>query len=156
MHDLKLQKTSETSMEDMPHMVIDFDKIAELKLNYPDVFSRLKTMGSRMNSALLGIHLIFSAQSLHGMVDDSLFMMTDFKICSIMQSDVFTDVNNEVNWYPGRLNLQSNSYSEVQLLQLAYCCNEISDQNRSNYIWFFGRKSEKAELIDLIARYELD
>lgn len=58
---LKLQKTSETSMEDMPHMVIVFDEIAELKLNYPDVFSRLKTMGSRMNSALLGIHLIFSA-----------------------------------------------------------------------------------------------
>lgn len=74
------------------------------------------------------------------MVDDSLFMMTDFKICSIMQGDVFTDVNNEVNWYPGRLNLQSKSYSEVQLLQLAYCCNEISDQNRINYIWFFGMK----------------
>jgi len=42
------------------------------------------------------------------------------------------------------------------LIQLAYCWNEINDTNRDTYNWFFGKNSEKAELIDLIKRYELD
>ena len=65
-------------------------------------------------------------------------------------------VNNEISWCPGRLYLQSKSSSGVQLIQLAYCWNEIKDTNRDTYDWFFGKSSEKAELIDLIKRYELD
>lgn len=44
----------------------------------------------------------------------------------------------------------------IRGIQLAYCCNKINDANRINYNWFFGKKSEKEELIELIKRHELD
>lgn len=154
---LKLQKNSVYPMENMPHMVILFDEACDFKRLYPEMFFRLKELGSRMNATLLGIHLIFSTQSVYAFIDENVFKMSDFKICSRMQGDEpASTVNNEISSCPGRLYLQSKSSSEVQLIQLAYCWNEINDRNRSTYNWFFGRNSEKAELIDLIKRYELD
>lgn len=82
--------------------------------------------------------------------------MSDFKICSSMTTADSTEVNCDTSWCPGRLYLQSRSYTELQLIQLAYCCNKINDANRINYNWFFGKKSEKEELIELIKRHELD
>ena len=154
---LKLQKNSVYPMEDMPHMVIFFDEACDFKMIYPEIFFRLKELGSRMNATLLGIHLVFSTQSAYAFVDETVFNMSDFKICSRMQENgPASTMNNEISWCPGRLYLQSKSSSEVQLIQLAYCWNEIKDTNRDTYNWFFGKNSEKAELIDLIKRYELD
>lgn len=154
---LKLQKNSVCPIENMPHMVIFFDEVCDFKRMYPEMFSRLKELGSRMNATLLGIHLIFSTQNVYGLIDENIIKMSDFKICSRMQGDdPASTVNNEISWCPGRLYLQSKSSSQVQLIQLAYCWNEINDKNRATHNWFFGKNSEKAELIDLIKRYELD
>lgn len=154
---IKMQKISGEPMEDMPHIVILFDEMEFMKVYEPKIFERLKELGSRMNSALLGVHLVFSTHQYAGVVDDSIYKMSDFKICSQMQKENLTvNTRDEADWHPGRLYLQLKSRSEIQLIQLAYCCNEIGDRNRDNYGWFFGRKSEKGELIDLIKRYELD
>ena len=153
---LKLQQNSTNSMEDMPHMVIFFDEVSELKPFYPEAFARLKELGNGMNSTLLGIHLIFATQNHHAFVDNSVFLMSNFKICSSMAKEDHADIQYGNSWCPGRLYIQSRSYTELQLIQLAYCCNEIDDKNRAGYGWFFEKKSEKAELIDLIRRYELD
>ena len=153
---LKLRKINKAGMEAMPHLVIAFDELRELKVYYPEIMSKLKEWGNRMNASLLGIHLIFSTQYYEGLIDDATWNMVDYRICSSMQKKAKDAGEDEVSRCPGRLYLQSKSRSEVQLIQLAYCCSEIKDKNTEEFYWFFEKQSQKNELINLIRRYEMD
>lgn len=154
---LKLQKKAGSGMAPMPHLVIMIDELRDLKLNHPDAVAEIKTWGSRMNAALLGVHVIFSTSFFAGVVDDSIWNMCSFRICSTMQKDEFKAADlTEASRCPGRLYLGSRARSRVQLVQLAYCRTEIDDRDAKGYEWFFGRKDEKSELIDLIRRSSLD
>lgn len=154
---LKKQKSSIDKMEEMPHLVIVFDELRMLKVEYPEIFAKIKAWGSKMNASLLGVHIIFSTQNYAGLIDDSIWKMSDYKICSTMQRDELSFVKSaNTSRFPGRLYLQSRSSSKVQLIQLAYCCTEIDEGDAAEFGWFFTKKSEKNEIIDLIMRHELD
>lgn len=154
---LKVQKKSGDKMEAMPHLIMAFDELGMLKAEYPEIFAKIKSWGSKMNASLLGIHIIFSTQKHAGLIDDSIWKMSDYKICSTMQRDEVSIVESaDTSRCPGRLYLQSRSRSKVQLIQLAYCCTEIDEENALGFGWFFEKKSEKSEIIDVIMRYELD
>ncbi len=154
---LKLRKISDHKMEIMPHLIIAFDELAPLKVEYPETVAKIKAWGSKMNSSLLGIHIIFATQKYAGLIDNSILKLCDYRICSAMQRNEFSFVeSSDPSRCPGRLYLQSRSRSKVQLIQLAYCCTKIDDENAAELGWFFSKKSEKEELIDLIMRYQLD
>ena len=154
---IKKQKKSSSEMQAMPHIVIAFDELATIKVEYPDILEKIKCWGNRMNASLLGIHIIFTTQNYAGLIDDSIWKMCDFRICSSMQkSKLSADYRADNSQCPGRLYLQSRAKSKVQLLQLAYCCTEISEDDSIGFNWFFQKKSEKNEVVDLIKRFQLD
>lgn len=153
---IKLRKKSESPMASMPHLVIAFDELGIVKREYPEVLEKIKNWGNKMNASLLGVHIIFSTQNYAGLIDDSIWNMCDFRICSSMQKSEFSNDRSLVdNVCPGRLYLQSKSRSKIQLLQLAYCCSEIAEETM-RFNWFFSKKTEKKEVIDLLKRYQMD
>lgn len=157
----KLRKTSLVTMEPMPHLIIVLDEMAFLKREQPDVFQTITSWGNRMNATLLGIHIVFSTQAPYGIIDDTIWNMSDFRICSTKQRpETVSESASEtsVSTCPGRLYMQSRSKSEIQLIQLAYCDTDASQNSidLSRYEWFFQKKSQKNEIIDMIMRYELD
>lgn len=153
---LKLRKQSPETVESMPHLFIAFDELWTLKVQYPEVFEKLKNWGNRMNAELLGIHLLFSTQYFEGLIDDSIWRMIDYRICSTVQRHGKHDNDPAISNCPGRLYMQARSKSEIQLIQLAYCDTENAERNLSGLEWFFDNKSQRKEIIDLIMRYELD
>lgn len=155
---LKLRKKSQRPMEAMPHLIIVLDELATLKVEQPEVFRKLTDWGNGMNATLLGIHIVFSTQNPHGVVDDLIWSMSDFKICSTKQRPETTPHEPVISTCPGRLYMQSRSKSEIQLIQLAYCDTDIKQNsiNMSGYDWFFKKQSQRNEIIDLIMRFELD
>ena len=154
---LKMRRNNAVGMEPMPHLIVAMDEIRDLKVNYPEVFARIRSWGSRDNAVRTGVHLLMTTQNPMGLVDDFTWNTSNFKICSTMQRSEFeTDAAADVSSCPGRLYMQSQTRSRVQLLQLAYCPADISDSVVSEHSWFFGRKSELDEIIRLIERDQMD
>lgn len=153
---LKLRKQFPDKYEAMPHLVIVFDELSMLKVEFPDVLEKLKFWGSRMNAELLGVHMLFSTQAFDGLIDDSIWRMIDYRICSTVQRNGKSDNVPVMSSCPGRLYMQARSKSEIQLIQLAYCDTENAESNLSGLECFFDSKSQRKEIIELIKRYEMD
>jgi len=153
---LKLYKDGGAA-EALPHLFIIFDEIRTMKVEYPEFYHRISELGSKLNAALLGIHIIFTTNNCAGLVDDITWYMGNCRVCSTMQRSEFEYAEADgVSRLPGRLYIRGNSMSKVHLIQLAYCQTADRDNNASGFEWFFGQKSEMDELIDRIARFELD
>lgn len=147
----------------MPHIVIAFDEIAELKRNYPDLANALREWGSGMNATLLGTHLVYATAKYGGVIDDSIHYLVNYRICSNMYKSEFdTGDDPEIqSRCPGRLYFHSPYQEKIQLIQLAYSEADVhagstTDQRSKTYRWFFGNQRQRTAIIQHINRTSLD
>ena len=141
-------------MDAMPHLLIILDELSSFKVYYPDAFDKIRQWGSRLNTSLLGIHIIITTQNPDSTIDDALWHMCDFKICSSLLRKVDSE---NVSRCPGRLYFQSRAESKIQIIQLAYCGKHIDDKESLGFSGFFEEtKFEKDDIVELIKRFELD
>lgn len=150
---LKNRKVSNPLMDAMPHLLIILDDLASFKVCFPDAFKKIRQWGSRINTSLLGIHIIITTQNPDSTIDAALWRMFDFKICSSSLKKIDSE---NVSKRPGRLYFQSRAKSKIQIIQLAYCGKCIDDKESLGFNGFFESKYEKNEIVELIKRFELD
>lgn len=150
---LKNRKLSNLSMDEIPHLLIILDDLASFKACFPDAFEKIRQWGSRINTSLLGIHIIITTQNPDSTIDAALWRMFDFKICSSSLKKIDSENASKC---PGRLYFQSRAKSKIQIIQLAYCGKSIDDKDSLGFNGFFEDKHEKDDLVELIKRHELD
>lgn len=157
------KRKKDTDMPPMPHIVIAFDELGNLKRDYPDIAYAIKEWGSGMNATLLGMHLIYATQHYAGLIDDSIQRLADFRICSNMQKTEFRtyQLSEDKSRCPGRLYFHSQYQENIQLIQLAYSEADVHsgsavDHRSEDYRWFFGHQRQRTAIIQQINRSELD
>lgn len=141
---------SDPAMPPMPHLVVAIDSFEMLKRMNPWETKQLLSWGTTENARKFGFHLILATSRPAGVIDDSLYLMTQFKI--------FTDAASGTA-RPGRLCLQTPAHDSLQLLQLAYSSEKASaafDDNPPDFIDFFRSKTQLQTIIQAIERCCLD
>lgn len=79
---MKLYKAKEASVP-IPHLLIIIDEFAELKKEEPEFMKELISVAQVGRS--LGVHLILATQKPAGVVDDSIWANSKFKLCLRVQ-----------------------------------------------------------------------
>ncbi len=148
-----VRNASQNSMECLPHVVIVVDEIKRIKVEFPHVLREIIEIATQ--ASILGIHLLFTTSSAHGLIDDLLNDLVDFRFCSKYQSDICEASKNENEIIPGQFLMQSQSQDCLYNVQVAFSgnVNSVAD-NTNNFNWFFSKKTERESVIDLIIKYE--
>lgn len=155
---LNLRELNKSSMPPMPHIIIGLEEISYFKPDYPDAFEKLNEFAR--NSDVLGIHCIYSTQFFSGIVDESLYNIADFKLCSISQPEFGCESKQGV--VPDRFYFQPQLQDSIQEIQLARFPYKIMHSNQKNEDqqnstnWFLNQSQNVSiSLINAIARYDL-
>lgn len=147
------QKASPNSIECLPHIVVAIDEIKRMKVDYPYALQEIKEIARK--ASVLGIHLIFTTSAVHGLIDDSLNDLADFRICSEYQKDICEPSENENEIVPGRFLIQSQSQDCLYSVQIAFSGNvSPAVNNANNFNWFFTKRTERESIVELIIKHD--
>lgn len=152
----KLAKTDPT-LPALPHIVVAVDELQQLKCYFPAEAKYLQELGTGEQARAYGIHLLYATSHAEGIIDDSLYRVLNFKICSSMQSH-FSQKESPSHGRPGRLYLQTQSHDSIRVIQLAYSGlpAPVASTNLSDNQWFFENKTQRQSIIQAITRLCLD
>lgn len=147
------QKKSPNNMEFLSHIVVVIDEIKRIKVEYPNALQEIKEIVS--NASVLGIHLIYTTSSVHGLIDDSLNNLADFRICSEFQKNVCADAENSGDIMPGSFLIQSQKQECPQHVNIGFSGSIPRLTDKADELsWFFIQKSDREILVDLIKKHE--
>lgn len=127
----------------IPSLIIVIDEIKDIKLEYPNIFRELLELLKVQSCRKLDLYCIFTTNNFLGLVDESLYRLCSFRMCTYEQ-------------IPGRVLFNSNIRDEIQEVQLVFSelLNARSTKNIEKYESIFDLHSQKFDLIKKIREYE--
>ena len=154
---LKLSK-SDPSLPNLPHIIVAVDELQGLKCLFPEEAKYLQELGTGEQARTFGIHLIYATGCAEGIVDDSLYSVLNFRICSSMQSSQISSSVIRERGKPGRFYLQTQSHDSIREIQLAYSGLPATIENNklTENQWFFNHKTQRQAIMQAINRICLD
>lgn len=137
-------------MPPMPHIIVTIDAYEELKRMWPEMAHQLLIMGKTEISRRYGFHMVFATNRPAGVIDDALYMCTQFKI--------FADTSSG-QCMPGRMYLQTPVHDVPRQIQLAYSGDRafaVLKMKNPELVEFFYHKSQLQTIVQAIGRFCLD
>jgi len=155
---LSLRELNKSSMPPMQHIIIGLKEIRYFKPEYPDFFEELNQFAR--SADILGIHCIYCTHFFSGIVDESVYNIADFKLCSISQNDGL-NLESKQEIIPDRFYFQSqfqNDIREIQLIRFSNICSNRKKNDKLNPAdWFLNQSQNvNVSLINAISRYDLE
>lgn len=153
---LNLREANKSTMPPMPHIIIGLKEIRYFKPEYPNAFEELNQLAR--NSDTLGIHCIYNTQFFNGIVDESIYNIADFKLCSISQHDGL-DPESDQKVELDKFYFHSQLYDNIREIQLARfssrVMNPVPKNGEKPKGFLIQTQDVNVSLINAIARYEL-
>ena len=153
---LSLREANRSTMPPMPHIIIGLKEIRYFKPEHPNAFEELNRLAR--NSDTFGIHCIYNTQFFNGIVDESIYNIADFKLCSISQHDGL-DPESDQKVELDKFYFHSQLYDNIREIQLARfssrVMNPVSKNGEKPKGFLIQTQDVNVSLINAIARYEL-
>ena len=159
---LKKRKASGYTLPPMPHILIAIDELASLKREWPDIVYEITRLGESNTADRYGYHILFCTSRPAAVVNDAIFHILSFQVCSNMVQNIeYADNLQSELRRPGRLFFASPALEAPRLIQVAYSGDKaflptISDLDMNDMGWSCFARRQNESITGAIARYELD